>query len=455
MSTVDQQSYTTAIIIPNGTDLNRGDQALVWEAATFLQESGLAEQVQVIAAAECTGELGSHTAQTAAEGYTILPPILPHPRRGQHQATSRVHDGGHALLRMMWRAFGDFLRYQCLLWCATLPGAACLLSRDTRRTYAAFRQASLVVVKGGGFLHAHGERFAPYYIWYQLFYLRLALRLGKPVIILPNSFGPFEGIGVKRQIRAVLSQCAFIAARESISASALAEILGRPIPVYPDMAYALAGSDQDLALHFCQQAGVPVGKQPCVAFTLRPYRFPNTPDPEQAYADYIAAMAAVVQHVSTRGYYPVLITHVAGPSAHEDDRIALQDLHTQLGDLPHHWIEHPGTCRDIQAVYGCMDVVVGTRFHSVIFAQSRGVPCLAIAYGGNKCLGIMRDMGMEEYVIAIDEVTPERLCELFDTLIENVDSIRIRMRDWQAQQSPLRRAMAQEIQDRLGWRKPA
>ncbi len=36
-----------------------------------------------------------------------------------------------------------------------------------------FREAEVIFVKGGGFIHAYGEKTAPYLMWYFLFYVRL------------------------------------------------------------------------------------------------------------------------------------------------------------------------------------------------------------------------------------------------------------------------------------------
>lgn len=63
-----------------------------------------------------------------------------------------------------------------------------------------------------------------------------------------------------------------------------------------------------------------------------------------------------------------------------------------------------------------MDYLIGTRFHSVIFSQISRVPCLAVAYGGNKSQGIMAELDISEFVVDINAVSSEKLNVLFDEL---------------------------------------
>ncbi len=447
----NQDSRPLAIVVPGCTDLNRGDQALVWEAADLIRDMRLAEDIYLLDSGEGEQEREAQIGQTRGRGFQLLRALLPHPRRGRHKAHDKIRETGRSLLRMMLHSLYDYLRGQVVLCLAPFPTLLDrFLTPEQRKTMRAFREAKVLVVKGGGFLHAYGSLQDPYYTWYALFYLRLANRLRKPVVILPNSFGPFLGLGVRRQIRQVLSRCVFIAARESISAQMLGETLGRAIPVYPDMGYFLESSERAVGEGVCRRAGIPLGEKPCVAFTLRPYRFPESTDPGAAFDRYLDAMAELVRHVVDLGMYPVLATHVSGPSAHENDRLAIEELRTRLTGVLHSWIDIPGDCRTMKAVYGCMDYLIGTRFHSVVFAQAAGVPCLAVAYGGNKATGIMRDMGLGDYVIPIGEMTGGELCARFDHLRANEPAVKQHMRVWRYRLPDTLSNMSDEIAHCLG-----
>ncbi len=436
----------TAIIVPPSTHLNPGDQALVWEAVRLIEEAALADDVLVLDVEESARDSASALPAATELRVQWLPPLLRHPRRGRHRRRDAVKESRLSLVLMTIHGLRDLAWGTALLWFAPVRSLALmLLDAPQRRTYCAFREANVVVVKGGGFLHSYGGFSAGYYTWFVSFYLKLAQRLRKPLIILPNSYGPFVGFGVRRQNRQVLSKCQFVCARESLSSKSLGEVLGEEVPVFPDMGYYLQPAKRQVGEQICRQFGVPLGVKPCVAFTLRPYRFPGMSNPKACFLRYLDAMGQLIKHVGTRGFHPVLITHTRGPGAHENDRFAIEQARELLGQVEHSWVDFAGTCREIKSVYACMDYLVGTRFHSVIFAQSAGIPCLAISYGGNKAKGIMADMGLSDYVIPIEQVTGEVLCSMFDSLTEKAHEVREKLTNWEQGLTERRAAMVQQI----------
>jgi colanic acid/amylovoran biosynthesis protein len=421
-----------AVIIPSTTDLNRGDQALAWEALRFLRDLGF-EQIYSIDSGESEAEVYRQTTQSRRKGLVTLRRILPHPRRGKLHDINTIREGKISQVVMILFSLWDFAKGSLLLAIVRFPTLVrLLLSKEQYHTYLAFRQSELIVVKGGGFLHTYSDGLtSSYYIWYQLFYFRLAHRLGIPVVILPNSFGPFRGPLVKWQLRRVLAPCRLIGTRESISTHALKDELGIEAIEFPDMGYFLEPANSEVGKAICQRYGIPIGDQVCVAITVRPYRFPGEAAPDRAYQRYLDAILYFIKYLVAQDMYPVFVTQVAGPGAHENDRLAIQAIRQHLGNLATGWLDLEEECQVLKAVYGCFDYVVGTRFHSVIFAQGCGVPSLAIAYGGNKGTGIMRDLHMGDLVIPIDQVTGESLVHHFQMLTDQELSIQGRLEKWQ------------------------
>jgi colanic acid/amylovoran biosynthesis protein len=138
-------------------------------------------------------------------------------------------------------------------------------------------------------------------------------------------------------------------------------------------------------------------------------------------------MAALVEHVRASGYEPVMFAHVQGPGAHEMDRDAIDECCSALpGAARPVVVDGDFNCRELKAMYGLMAAMVGTRFHSCIFALSERVPTMAIEYQGYKASGIMSEIGLEDYVISIGDASPARMCSTFDRMI--ADAVRIRER---------------------------
>ena len=117
------------------------------------------------------------------------------------------------------------------------------------------------------------------------------------------------------------------------------------------------------------------------------------------------------------------MAHTLGPSSHEDDRLAIREVAETLPkDLSVHtsYIEDYNlTCKDVEKIYSYFDYMVGTRFHSVIFALNVEVPSIAIAYGGNKGKGIMNVLGNDDYSIDMDKIDESTLISVFDNLERN------------------------------------
>ena len=68
-------------------------------------------------------------------------------------------------------------------------------------------------------------------------------------------------------------------------------------------------------------------------------------------------------------------------------------------------------------IWSRCDMFIGTRMHSNIFALAGGVPTIAISYL-HKTTGIMEDLGLSDWVIAIEEFTSERAIEMTMRILE-------------------------------------
>lgn len=65
--------------------------------------------------------------------------------------------------------------------------------------------------------------------------------------------------------------------------------------------------------------------------------------------------------------------------------------------------------------------VVGMRYHSNIFSAKMGTPFISISYE-QKMSGFMNKMGLQEYCIALKELTYERIVERFGLLTDHYDT---------------------------------
>ena len=71
---------------------------------------------------------------------------------------------------------------------------------------------------------------------------------------------------------------------------------------------------------------------------------------------------------------------------------------------------------------GTMDLFIGKRLHSCIFALSKCVPTLLLGYE-KKAWGIMKMLDHEKYVLDINYIEAEKLVSMVNDLLKNKSSI--------------------------------
>lgn len=421
-----------AIVVPGVTDLNKGDQALVWESYRIAMDTKLFSEVSILSLGDTKDEYELLCSQSEAKGYRIIQNILKHPRRGKHPKGDVIGEGVLYQLFQIFNAGKDLITRSLLLqFCSNKWLIDLLFSKETANTVDEFRKSDVIFVKGGGFIHAHGEKSASYVMWFFLFYIKLAKKLNKKVVFLPNSFGPFEGFSVKSQIKNTFRKIDLTLARENISAEKLGELLNNQIQVSPDLGFYLKASEKNIGKKILENYNF-TNDDKVVGITIRPWRFPGKENPGELYEKYIKSVKDLSLYITEKGYKVVFFNQSLGPNAHEDDRNAIQYLISKFKEEDKNkfiWVNENLNCEDLKSVYSNLYFFIGTRFHSVIFSMTSLVPSIAIGYGGNKAKGIMKDFELDNYVIQIEDVTSDELIKRFDLGIKNYNYIKSRLEE--------------------------
>jgi len=82
--------------------------------------------------------------------------------------------------------------------------------------------------------------------------------------------------------------------------------------------------------------------------------------------------------------------------------------------------------REVKALFGQLDLMIGMRLHSLILAAPTEIPIIGVAYG-EKTLDFMASLGMEEFVVNVDTMTAEDLIKLAQKVLDNVDVLLYRI----------------------------
>lgn len=400
------------VIIPSCSDYNRGDQALTWVTKKVAEELGFNGEFYMLNSGD------EDTSQSEKLGLKNCDPVLKHPSRKSKKKDNIVYD---SRLFIEWGvvALFDFLFSLFILTPILRKIYMRIGNSKIRETLKIFTESSAVFVKGGGFLHANKSLTEIYKIYYFLFHIKLAIKMKKPVYIMPNSFGPFPFKLMRNMIRKTLTKCNCVFTRESISNQVLHGI-GIDSLLFPDLGF------------FIEKSGITYNYDNCiietrkkVGITVRPYRFSSGKDARKLYEKYIETFTHFSIWLWQNNFIPIFIEHTLSSNSHENDGTAINDIISQLSNDTYIYISDKNyNCTDLKAIYSSLDYMIGTRFHSVIFSLSSNIPSIAISYGGNKGSGIMRDIGLEKYELSIFDVEISVIKRIFIDLIENEMNIR-------------------------------
>jgi colanic acid/amylovoran biosynthesis protein len=244
--------------------------------------------------------------------------------------------------------------------------------------------------------------------------ITLAERLGTPVVFAPQSVGPFGHERQRRAATRALKQANLVLVREDLS-HALVQSLGvDPSKLHRavDSAFALRPGPSD---GWRERLSL-TADEVVVGMTARVW----LPPPRQDLLD--RTLARLIDHVqSDPRFRVVLIPQNTSALVDEDDRDVNRRIagYCRGGRAPV-LVEDRCDPTEITGLYASLDFLVGMRFHSVIFALTSFVPSIAIEYH-YKARGIMRDLGLEEWVLALDDVTEDGIVTLFDRLVREKD----------------------------------
>ena len=224
-----------------------------------------------------------------------------------------------------------------------------------------------MLLSGGGSLlqDATSSRSILYY----LFILRLAQLLGKRTFIYSQGIGPIFSTRNRRYTACVLRRADGIVVRDGKSRDLLLE-LGVPdrlIHVTADPVIRVKKPGPELGLRILEEEGCPRREGRLTVGWAVKSRKPNKP--------FLQEVARCILWLREEyGADSVLI-----PFFHDEDvgicEAVAKHLDGQAGCLRKKHLSE-----ETLSIIGCMDVLVGVRLHSLIYAAVMGVPMLGVSY---------------------------------------------------------------------------
>lgn len=282
------------------------------------------------------------------------------------------------------------------------------LPRDWQKTVQLYEKTDLIIPVGGGYIRTNqkiGSIFGLLLLLHPLLFSRL---LDKPTVIYPQSIGPFYRAAEKRLVAWTLKKAVNLVIIREDTSMALLKTLGVYHTVRSVDAGFLIGEGN---------AARPV-KLPIPAGRLRIGVTARKWLDTAGQHSYETALAQTLDYLVEKHHaYIVFIPQVTAVAQGDDDRETSKAIFKKMKHQQDALVlmEHY-SYGEIKTIYDQLDYILGTRFHSVIFSLVSYVPALAIEYE-HKTSGIMHDLNLDEWVVKMEEVTPEVLTKKMDTLI--------------------------------------
>lgn len=288
------------------------------------------------------------------------------------------------------------------------------IQRIKRLRYAInkIKEADLVIGVGGGYIIGKPGWKSTISLIITLFEFWICKKIGKKVVLYSQSIGPFHNKFQLLLSKYVLNSLDQITVRESISYHQLKQMkVDAPhIKKAYDAAFYFTARTKTRMKNYLMKHGVFFTK-PVLGITVRKcFEDERQKDYEQSIVS--CAYTAATEY----GYKVVFIPHVTAPDQNDDDRNVQQSIRSHI--KPHRdiiYLNDRFTYQELKGIYDNLNLLIGTRMHSVIFSLTGFVPVIGLAYEP-KTVGIMKQNQLEKWVLNVEEISKQNLLNLFKRL---------------------------------------
>lgn len=300
--------------------------------------------------------------------------------------------------------------------------------------------AVLDLSAGDSFADIYGETIFQYQADLKL----LCLDLGLPLILLPQTIGPFASASVRQTAAEVLSRSTLVCTREAEGVDEIHQLCGEDLPKRiaqtPDVAFVLGPTPTELPepteKHLEENGG------PLIAVNVSGLLHFGKADFQLAADQADLAMRLVRWALSIENARVLLTPHVvpsprspqaaaASPTNDSTDVRACRDVLEQLSEEERHRVDllegADTPARAKHAMSRC-DFFVGARMHAFIGSASLATPGALLAYS-KKAAGVTALVGVEDAVVDLRTMEAQQVVDAVAALYERRDDLRGRLQE--------------------------
>ncbi|MBA7560547.1 hypothetical protein ES708_02173 [subsurface metagenome] len=294
--------------------------------------------------------------------------------------------------------------------------------KDNKDTIREYKDADWIIFCGGQYITDVDAGLL--IALYEIIFSKI---LGKSVMLYAQSFGPFNQKYAQPLIKTILNKVDLITTREGISKRYLKDIgVTAPTFVTADAAFTLSSISREKAIALIERETEIPKDELMVGITVIPWRSPGEEgSANKKFENYLEATAGAIDYIITKlNAHVIFFPQVILPPTKDDRPISVKVFNKIKNKSKVTVLTDDYTPEQIKGMYGCMNLFIGTRFHSCILAQSMNVPTIAIEYDGHKALGIMRLLELEDYVCDINTIVTHELISKIDKIWVERDEVK-------------------------------
>lgn len=237
----------------------------------------------------------------------------------------------------------------------------------------------------------------------------MALDAGVPLILLPQTFGPFRFKRSRRIARHILNSCTLAFARDVDSHAYLKELLGAE---FDEQRHRLG---VDLAFGLPSVAPANQVSSGAVGINVSGLLWNRVEDAATQFGlacDYRQTLMQLVRHILTQtNLHVLLVPHVTPAGGSESDLVASRALKQAMPDHLRSRMdieEVADTPAKLKGVISETEWFVGARMHATIAALSSGTPVANMAYS-RKARGVFDCCGAADHVYDMRKMSTRAL----------------------------------------------
>lgn len=283
------------------------------------------------------------------------------------------------------------------------------------------RNADLVCSVGGGYLYSSTKGPLGIGFLNMLFHIWLSKRYNKKLICFPQSVGPIKFKLDKYILKYVLEKVDLFISREPITTNYLInEVKLNNIVEYPDIAFLLKGSES-YPIEI-KQNEINIG------VTVLNWLFSDSNSNDYDIVEYINKLKETFIILKQKMNIKIHIFVQVDVSNGDSDYEISNRLYNLLIDnnIKTNLVRFPEEInpKKLISTYGNMNLFIGSRMHSTIFALDANIPTISLAYQP-KTTGTFERLNLDDFCLNIKDFSVKELLSVINKIFENKYNIDI------------------------------